>query len=1018
MERRKFLSALLLFFFCIASPLFAKATNDAAAGEIASPTRVFFLDSYSRSYEWSRDVQRGLLEGLLAGSKNLELSVEHLDHRRFAGREYTETMVSYLEAKYAGYPHDLVLLSDNPAFDFVMAHRERLFPGVPVAFCGYNNLSPEEITPFQDVTGINEETNLPETVRIIRLLQPSLRHLVAITSTGNETDRRNARLVQTLPEILGEEITLQELRDVTREELEKTLASLPRETAVVITGQLRDEPRPEVSARRIAEASPFPVYSQWDFSMGTGVVGGDIIRGYDQGYALAQIALRMLQGESPDDIPLVMETPTTPMFDWKALKRHNIPRKRLPEESLLLNPPMDMHQIWKMHKREVLLLLSFMGLLGGIIILLLVNIQRRTRAEESLRKREIQLRHISDSLGTGFLYQMDFGPAGISRNVLYVSAGIQDVLGVSPEEIYEDPGLLYRCLHPEDRTDFMEKEFTTLENLAPFDMEARFLLPEGSVKWAHMVSVAYREKNGHILRNGLVVDISSFKEIQSDKELLENLVRERTAALESSTLEAVRANRAKSVFLANMSHEIRTPLNAILGFATILERDPSLSPKQRDACRTISRSGMHLLEIINDILSMSKIEAGKLSLHTAPFSLDQLLEDLASIFQSQAGSKGLAFRMHRQGTLPQRVLGDEAKIRQICVNLLGNAVKFTQTGSIILRVYEEKDEREERLREDLQENVHDNPHEERSLYLVVAVEDTGPGIPQGDLSRIFEAFRQIEEGHHAGGTGLGLSISKSLAEFMGGNITVESSPGRGSSFQLRVPLKESPSEEGTLPPTSQLMAKLRDREPLRILIVDDAKENRELLRALLEPLGFLLMEGTNGVEALEMLGSWNPHLVLMDIRMPLMDGCEAIRKIRDDPAHKELPVIAVTARSFEEDAQAIRLAGATDYLTKPFIPENLFALLEKHLNLEERPLREESKAFSSENLKEKLLSRGDLAGIPEELLAPMRKALRDGDMGTLEELVQEAQQFDSLRGAQLQELVEQYDYEKLQTLLE
>ena len=634
------------------------------------------------------------------------------------------------------------------------------------------------------------------------------------------------------------------------------------------------------------------------------------------------------------------------------MKRHGIPRKRLPERSLLLNPPIDIHQIWKVHRKELLLGLGLLLFLCGIILLLSMNIRKRKRAEETLRKKEIQLRHISDSLEKGFLYQMDFGPAGVSRKVLYVSAGVQEVLGVSPEEIYQDPGLLYRYLHPENLTNFLEEEFNALEDLRPFDVETRLLLPEGSVKCVHIVSVGYREKNGHILRNGLVLDISALKEIQSDKELLENLVQERTAALEASTLEAVRANRAKSVFLANMSHEIRTPLNAILGFATILERDPSVSPKQRDALRTISRSGKHLLDIINDILSMSKIEAGKLSLHTTPFSPSQLLEDLASVFRSEAANKGVAFEVRKEGDFPPQLLGDEAKIRQICINILGNSVKFTQEGSITLRMAaKEEEEGEENLQENFLEKTQNKVQEGRFFRFTVCVEDTGPGIPPEELPGIFQAFRQVQGGHHAGGTGLGLSISKSLAEFMGGTLTAESIPGKGSSFQLQISLQENTLKGEHPIQASCILWGLRNQEPLRILVMDDGEENRKLLRMLLEPQGFLVMEGTNGIEALEMLESWRPHLILMDIRMPLMDGYEAIRKIRENPAHKELPVIAVTARSFEEDAQAIRLAGATDYLSKPFTPESLFALLEQHLHLEEAPLRMHGHVSASENQK-------------------------------------------------------------------
>ncbi len=775
---------------------------------------------------------------------------------------------------------------------------------------------------------------------------------------------------------------------------------------------------------------------------------------------------------------------------------------------------------WHIHKKGLLLIGASIAMLCGIIALLSVNIVKRKRAEESYRQKELQLRHLSDNLQKGFIYQLAFDSRGTFREVRHISAGISSVLGFSPEEIHRDPAILYRQVHPEDRQRFMDAEAEDLADLSLFDFQGRFIRRDNSVTWLHVISTGHRNKGGLIIRDGLAMDISEHKHLlsererlataiqqtpetviitdtegiilyvnpafsaktgyspeevvgkkadtvlgnqekdtllramwhtlkngsvwrgyflnkhkngtlftedatispvfdeqgnianyvsfqrditrelslQSAKEDLESLVSERTAALQTAMDEAIGANRAKSAFLANMSHEIRTPLNAILGFASILERDPSLSSKQKDYLRTINRSGLHLLSIINDILNMSKIEAGKTMLKKSSFSLSSLLKDLESTFRSPAESKGLLFYFERSGEIPSRVLGDEGKLRQVFVNILGNALKFTEKGNITVRIDVAKD------------------GEEDSLLLAGEIEDTGPGISEEDLRHVFDAFRQAGSEHHAGGTGLGLSISQHLVRLMKGELTAKSTLGEGSCFSFWIPLQTDTSsreEENRKPSTVSGIE--QEGKNIGILIADDAPENRQVLRAFLEPFGFTLREASNGEEALNMMENWTPDIVLMDMRMPVLDGYETIRRMKRDPEKSFIPVIAVTARSFEEEVEKILETGANDYLPKPFSPESLFAILEKHTSV--RFIHTEN-ARESSSEKGTSLSREQLAGFPENLLAAMRQAVRTGDMVALEKLVVTAEGFDVAAAQGLRELAEEYDYEKLSSLLE
>src|SRR4051794_30361613 len=377
------------------------------------------------------------------------------------------------------------------------------------------------------------------------------------------------------------------------------------------------------------------------------------------------------------------------------------------------------------------------------------------------------------------------------------------------------------------------------------------------------------------------------------------------------------ANRAKSVFLANMSHEIRTPMNAILGLSQLMLRDRDLTPRQCEYLGTINRSGEHLLALINDILEMSKIEAGRTTLNLSTFDLPALLNDLEMMFRVRTDEKKLSFSVETIGDVPQFIVTDINKLRQVFINVLGNAVKFTQRGSVALRVRADRDAA-------------------AGAVLRVEIEDSGPGISPEDQDKLFRHFEQTKTGQQAGtGTGLGLAISREFVRLMGGDITLSSQVGRGSVFVVNLPLKEGEAQAVHAKDNPRHVLRLQPgQSACRVLIADDIEDNRQLLAQLLGPVGFEIRLATNGAEAVQEFKTWLPHLILMDFRMPVMDGHEAIRQIRDAAGGEAPKIIAVTASAMDENRQELMKIGTDDFIGKPFREGELFQKIHDHVGVE------------------------------------------------------------------------------------
>lgn len=916
----------LLLGFCIAAPgaaLSASASASASAlTAAAAPShhgqRVLFLNAYEYGRGGVESYTRTYVAAMAAaGLASEDIMVEYLNLNTQGDPALRNEMRDLLLLRYTqvmGRKADLIIAMQQPALDYLLSDLVPLTHGVPVLAI---NSSGKALPPGSPPAIWQQKANVdfPGTLAQAMALFPETKTIVMAVGTS-EADQALKRSMQQAALAWQGKVTMRYLDKLTLAQMRAEVAHLPADTVLVAGNVNRDVDgaiaTPVQFSMQLARLANVPTFGMYNAALGKGILGGSILHIEQAAQQVAQMSLAVLAGQAPT-APGTLLPPARllPMYDWEQLQRWDADISRLPPHTVFFNRP---PQLWQQHRLAVLLAGGVFIVMTGLLSILLLQRRRLRRAESEARESEQRFRILVEHAPEAILvYDLDLD------RFVDANSSAQRMLGLSREALLaRGPFDLYSCNQPDGLPLglMMEEHLRRAMLGEPVLVERNVRRADGSIFPCEVRLVKLPMDGRRLMRSG-IVDISERKHSEQEllgyRDHLEELVQQRTAALSVAVTEAESANRAKSVFLANMSHELRTPLNSVIGFSQMMADSSSMFEEEKHNLAIINRAGHHLLTLINDILELSKIEAGRMHLQTGPVDLNGVLDEVLEMVRMRSSEQGIALQLERFG-VPPLVRLDGAKLRQVLLNLLSNALKFIEHGSVTL-------------------SLTCQAAEGGQMALAFAVRDTGSGIAEEDLERIFEPFVQADSAVAQAGTGLGLTISREFVRLMGGELSVESTLGAGAVFRfdLRAPLLQqaavpalAPGRVARLPPGQ------RGR---MVLLVDDDESCRKLLSGLLAPLGFQLQEAAGGAQAQAMLAAQRYDMVLSDWRMPDMDGLALTRWLRAQTTLVQPRLVIMTASAFEEEKQEALAAGADGFLRKPIEQEHLFAMLEQQLGV-------------------------------------------------------------------------------------
>jgi two-component system sensor histidine kinase/response regulator len=741
----------------------------ASQSTITSPVKrnILVLASYSIGRQGVELYLNSFLEELRKSGFSAEnLYVHYLDHVRNPDPAFHQRQCDLLRQQSSYTRFDLVVAVQKPAVNFLLNECKDLEPDAPVIVAA--SLPPDRSQYGRHRFVLKHATtDLKGTMELALELFPQTKHVVVV-SGNTETDRVTLALFNLELAKWKGRLTVSDTSQLGAEEILRALSTLPPHTIIIGNGLEKDAAGktliPIEFSRKIVEVANAPYFALYDFYLGKGAIGGSIMEVEKDGADVAKVALAILNRKFDLDKPITMlEQRAVPMFDWVQLKRWDANVESLPHNTVFINRPTT---IWEQHYEMMTALVIAFAILTLTLLALLWQYRRKNTAEKALATSEERFRSLVENAPEAILvFDVE------QQRVVSANSNAERLFGRNSEQLAKgSPQLIYvhgAMSEPQLRADMEDKQRKALSGTTQI-FERVIRRADGQEIPCEVWLANLPSEKGHMLRASFI-DITDRKKAEKEREeyqaRLEVQVAERTMALSAALDQAQTANRAKSTFLSQMSHEIRTPMNAILGYAQLMQHDPMLAPQLKIHIATIERSGGHLLALINDILEVSKIEAGRVSVQARDFDLHTLLLDVASIKKMNANEKGLAFNMEIDPGVPVSIQSDPVKLSQVLNKIIGNAIKFTESGMVTVRV--------------ISHNMDEN-----NVAISINIADTGIGIATEDQNRIFEAFEKTINTEHKPGTGLGMVISQQYARMMGGDLTLESTPGKGTTVHF------------------------------------------------------------------------------------------------------------------------------------------------------------------------------------------------------------------------------------------